>query len=108
MPPVPAKPTRPKFSITWVIIGVLALMLLHDAWNKQQAVAPLPYSQFQKLLDEEKKKASRDAEQQVVGEIERSILEKLACDSVAESRQQRSGEVLHATSGARTLRRDST
>jgi cell division protease FtsH len=54
MPPVPAKPTRPRFNITWVIIAVLALMLLHDAWNKQQSVAPLPYSQFQKLLDEKK------------------------------------------------------
>jgi cell division protease FtsH len=54
MPPALTKPTRPKFNITWVIIGVLALMLLHDAWNKQQAVAPLPYSQFQKLLDDKK------------------------------------------------------
>ena len=46
---------------------------------------------LRKKLDEEKKRASREAEQGVVGEIERSILDKLACDSVAESRQQRSG-----------------
>ena len=46
---------------------------------------------LRKKLDEEKKKASREAEQQGVGEIERRILDKLACDSVAESRQQRSG-----------------
>ena len=46
---------------------------------------------LRKKLDDEKKKASRDAEQEVVGEIERRLLEKLACDSVAESRQQRSG-----------------
>jgi hypothetical protein len=44
-----------------------------------------------KKLDEEKKRASREAEEQVVGEIERAVLDQLACDTVAESRQQRSG-----------------
>jgi hypothetical protein len=46
---------------------------------------------LRKKMDEERKKASREAEQQIVGEIESTILGKLACDSVAESRQQRSG-----------------
>jgi hypothetical protein len=44
-----------------------------------------------KKLDEERKRASREAEEAVVGEIERAVLDKLACDTVAESRQQRSG-----------------
>ena len=44
-----------------------------------------------KKLDEEKKRASREAEEAVVGEIERAVLDRLACDTVAESRQQRSG-----------------
>jgi hypothetical protein len=46
---------------------------------------------LQKKLDDEKKRASREAEQQLVGEIERAVLEKLACDTVAESRLQRGG-----------------
>lgn len=46
---------------------------------------------LRKKLDEEKKRASRDAEQQVVAEIERAVLDKLACETVAESRQQRDG-----------------
>jgi hypothetical protein len=46
---------------------------------------------LRKKLDEEKKRASREAEQQVMSEVERAVLEKLACDSVAETRQQRSG-----------------
>jgi cell division protease FtsH len=54
MPPLPAKPDRPRFSITYIIIAVLALMLLHDVWNRVQTVAPVPYSQFQKLLGEGK------------------------------------------------------
>jgi len=46
---------------------------------------------LKKKLDDERKKASRDAELQVVGEIEQQILEKLACETIAESRQSRDG-----------------
>ncbi len=46
---------------------------------------------LRKKLDEEKKRVSRQAEEQVVSEIESSIVEKLACQTVAESRQQRGG-----------------
>jgi len=46
---------------------------------------------LRKKLDDEKKRASREAEQQVLSEVERAVVEKLACDTVAETRQQRSG-----------------
>jgi hypothetical protein len=46
---------------------------------------------LRKKLDEEKKRVSREAEQQVAAEIERAVIDKLACDTVAETRQQRSG-----------------
>lgn len=46
---------------------------------------------LRKKLEEAKKSASKEAEQEVVGEIERAVLDKLRCDTVAESRQQRSG-----------------
>jgi hypothetical protein len=46
---------------------------------------------LRKKLDEGKKAASRQAEQEVVAEVERHVLAKLACDTVAETRQQRSG-----------------
>jgi hypothetical protein len=46
---------------------------------------------LRKKLDDEKKRASRDAEQQVMSEVERDVMAKLACDAVAETRQQRSG-----------------
>ena len=46
---------------------------------------------LRKKLDDERKRASREAEQQVVGEVEQEVLAKLACDTVAETRQQRSG-----------------
>jgi hypothetical protein len=46
---------------------------------------------LRKKLDDEKKRASRDAEQQVVSEIERRVLEKLVCETVSESRERRDG-----------------
>jgi hypothetical protein len=46
---------------------------------------------LRKKLEDERKRASREAEQQVVAEIEREVLERLACDTVAETRQQRDG-----------------
>ena len=44
------KPARPRFSITYIIIAVLGLMLLHDVWQRVQTVAPLPYSEVEAVL----------------------------------------------------------
>lgn len=46
---------------------------------------------LRKKLDDEKKRASREAEQQVMSEVEREVMKTLACETVAETRQQRSG-----------------
>jgi hypothetical protein len=46
---------------------------------------------LRKKLDEEKKRASREAEQQIVAEVEKAVIGTLECDTVAESRQERSG-----------------
>lgn len=46
---------------------------------------------LKKKLEEEKKRASRQAEEQVVGEIEAAVLKKLSCETIAETRQQREG-----------------
>jgi Gas vesicle synthesis protein GvpL/GvpF len=46
---------------------------------------------LKKKLEDERTKASKDAETQVVAEIEKLILDKLACETVAESRQSRDG-----------------
>lgn len=56
-----------------------------------EAAGPGKAFLLQKKLAEERKAASRQAEQQVVAEIERAVLEKLACETVAESREQRDG-----------------
>lgn len=46
---------------------------------------------LRKKLDEEVKRASRAAEQEIVAEIEAAVLKKLACETVSESREQREG-----------------
>ena len=46
---------------------------------------------LRKKLDEEKKRASHAAEQTVVSEIERAVLDRLRCETVAESRERREG-----------------
>jgi hypothetical protein len=46
---------------------------------------------LRKKLEDEKKRVSREAEQQVVSEVEQAVMQKLACDTVAESRLQRGG-----------------
>ena len=46
---------------------------------------------LRKKLEDEKKRASREAEQQLVSEIEDAVNARLRCEVVAESRQQRGG-----------------
>jgi len=46
---------------------------------------------LRKKLEDEKKRSSKEAEQQVVAEIERAVLEKLSCETVAETRERRDG-----------------
>lgn len=60
---------------------------------EEQIAAAAPGKAFllRKKLDDERKRASREAEQQVAGEIESAVLEALACEAVAESRERRDG-----------------
>jgi len=46
---------------------------------------------LKRKLDDEKKRASHAAEQTVVAEIEKTVLDKLRCETVAESREHRDG-----------------
>jgi hypothetical protein len=46
---------------------------------------------LRKKLDDEKKRSSKAAEQDVVAEIERQVLDRLRCETVAETRERRDG-----------------
>lgn len=55
------------------------------------AAAPGKAFLLKKKLDDERKRASREAEQQVAAEVEQAVLDKLSCEAVAESRERRDG-----------------
>ncbi|HVG23495.1 MAG TPA: GvpL/GvpF family gas vesicle protein, partial [Thermoanaerobaculia bacterium] len=46
---------------------------------------------LRKKLDDEKKRSSKEAEQQVVAEVEQLVLDKLRCETIAETRERRDG-----------------
>jgi hypothetical protein len=64
---------------------------LRELQNEIATAAPGKAFLLRKKLDEEKKRASHAAEQEVVAELERLVLEKLACETVAETRERRDG-----------------
>jgi len=59
--------------------------------NEIAGAAPGKAFLLKKKLDDERKKASREAEQQVAAEIEQEVVEKLKSEVVAESRERRDG-----------------
>ena len=64
---------------------------LRDLQNEIATAAPGKAFLLRKKLDDERKRASHAAEQEVVAEIERLVLDKLGCETVAETRERRDG-----------------
>jgi hypothetical protein len=64
---------------------------LRELQNEIAAASPGKAFLLRKKLDDEKRRASHTAEEELVNEIEQAVLAKLACDTVAESRQRRDG-----------------
>ncbi|HUJ13009.1 MAG TPA: GvpL/GvpF family gas vesicle protein [Thermoanaerobaculia bacterium] len=59
--------------------------------EESQRAAPGKAYLLRKKLEEEKKRASREAEEQVVREVGEEVMRALACDTVSESRVERGG-----------------
>jgi hypothetical protein len=64
---------------------------LRELQDEIASAAPGKAFLLRKKLDEEKKRASHTAEQEVVAEIERLVIESLRCETVAETRERRDG-----------------
>lgn len=64
---------------------------LRDLRAQIGGAAPGKAFLLRKKLDDERKRASAEAEKSVVAEIERYVLDKLRCQTVAESRERRDG-----------------
>ena len=64
---------------------------LRDLQQQIESAAPGKAFLLKKKLDDERKRASAAAEKDVVAEIEQRVLDKLRCETVAESRERRDG-----------------
>lgn len=42
------------FNVTYVLIALVGVLIVQDFWVRRQAVATIPYSEFQKLVREDK------------------------------------------------------
>lgn len=75
----------------WSEALVSRVAALRDLTNDIATAAPGKAFLLRKKLDDERKRASHAAEQSVVEEIEQAVLDKLACETVAETRERRDG-----------------
>ena len=64
---------------------------LRDLTAQMRDATPGKAFLLRKKLDEEKKRASREGEEMIVGEIQNAILQRLPSEIVAETREQRDG-----------------
>ena len=61
------------FNLAYVLITVIGVLLLQDLWIRRQGVANIPYSEFQKLVREDKIKSVVVAQDQLSGEFKEPI-----------------------------------
>src|SRR5256885_5223496 len=48
------KERRTRFHVAYVILALVAMLLIQEAWQRAQTVEVLPYSEFERLLKEQK------------------------------------------------------
>ena len=60
---------KTQFSIWYFAIAIFAVVFLHDAWVGARSTAPIPYSDFQKYLKENKVKEVVVTAQDIRGEF---------------------------------------
>jgi hypothetical protein len=75
----------------WSAGLVSRVAALGQLQTEAKSAAPGKAFLLRKKLDEEKKRAAKSAEGDLVAEVEQLVLEKLRCETVAESRERRAG-----------------
>src|SRR5947207_38772 len=61
------------FNLAFVLIAVMGVLMLQAVWSRQQAVATIPYSEFQKLVREDKIANVVVGQDQLSGEFKEAI-----------------------------------
>jgi len=73
VPPKTPNVKKTGFNLAYVLLAALGVMLLQDWWIRSQAVATIPYSQFQKLVREDKVASVVVSDAQIQGEYKEAI-----------------------------------
>lgn len=58
-----------RFNLTYLMIAILSVFLLHEAWTASKAVSVIPYSEFQQLLRESRVKEVVISADSIQGEL---------------------------------------
>src|SRR5262249_60431063 len=61
------------FNLAYVLLAVTGVLILQDFWVRRQAVATIPYSEFQKLVREDKIANVVVGQDQLSGEFKEEI-----------------------------------
>jgi cell division protease FtsH len=61
------------FNLAYVLLAAMGVLLLQDWWIRSQAVATIPYSQFQKLVREDKVARVVVSDNQIQGEYKQEV-----------------------------------
>ena len=61
------------FNLAYVLIAVMGVLVLQDFWARRQAVATIPYSEFQKLVREDKIASVVVGQDQLSGELKEPL-----------------------------------
>ena len=61
------------FNLAFVLIAVMGVLVVQDFWARRQAVATIPYSEFQKLVREDKVASVVVGQDQLSGELKEPI-----------------------------------
>ena len=66
-------PKRARFNLAYVGLAILGVLLVQDLVARRQAVATIPYSEFQKLLEAEKVSEIWISQNDIVGEVKEPL-----------------------------------
>jgi cell division protease FtsH len=62
---------RTRFHVAYVIFAVLAMLAVQEAWRRAQTIEVVPYSEFEKLLEEERIAEVTVSEQHITGKLKK-------------------------------------
>jgi cell division protease FtsH len=72
-PPLNPNVKQHGFNLAYVLIAALGVLLVQDWWARSQAVATIPYSQFQKLVREDRVASVVVSADQIQGEFKEPV-----------------------------------